>query len=112
MDNHLMNDNIKAEFERYISYISKIDGVLRIYLFGSFAYGEPTEFSDIDLFIVVRDDIDTLKVAQGISLGLCDRQFPIDVLVDTASDFQELIEPDRITIQREISERGVLVFGD
>jgi len=111
MNDLLMNENIKAEFDRYISYISKMDGVLRIYLFSSYAYGEPTEFSDIDLFVVVRDGIDTLKVAQGISLGLCDRQFPIDVLVDTDSDFREPIEPDRVTIQREISERGVLVFG-
>ena len=107
-----INERVKQEFERYISYISKIEGVLRIYLFGSYAYGEPTEYSDIDLFIVVRDGMGTLKVAQSISLGLCDRQFPIDVLVDTESDFKELIAPDRVTIQREINERGVLVFGE
>ena len=113
MDNNTrITDNIRAEYERYISHISKIDGVIRIYLFGSYAYGEPTESSDIDLFVVVRDGMDTLKVAQRISLGLCDRQLPIDVLVDTESDFNKLIKPDRITIQKEVNERGVLVFGE
>ena len=112
MENLKMNESIRAEFERYVSLISKMDGVLRIYLFGSHAYGEPTEFSDIDLFVIVRDGMDTLKAAQRISIGLYDRQFPIDVLVDTESDFNRLIEPDRITIQREVSERGVLVFGE
>jgi len=28
-----------------------------IYLFGSHAYGEPTENSDIDIFLVVPDDV-------------------------------------------------------
>ena len=107
-----INESVRSEFERYISYISKMDGVLRIYLFGSHAYGEPNEFSDIDLFVVVRDGVDTIKIAQRISLGLCDRQFPIDVLVDKESDFNELIEPDRVTLQREVNERGVLVFGE
>ena len=112
MNNAKIDENIRAEFERYVSHISKMDGVLRIYLFGSYAYGEPTEFSDIDLFIVVRNGMDTLKVAQRISLDLCDRKFPVDVLVDTESDFNKLIEPDRVTIQREVNERGVLVFGE
>ena len=112
MNNSEINENVRSEFERYISYISKMDGVLRIYLFGSHAYGEPTEFSDIDLFIVVRDGMDTLKVAQSISLGLCDRRLPLDVLVDTESDFNELTEPDRVTLQREVNEKGVLVFGE
>jgi predicted nucleotidyltransferase len=29
----------------------------RIYLFGSYAYGKPTEKSDIDIYIVTLDDI-------------------------------------------------------
>ena len=40
------------------------DAVLRyvpakyIYLFGSYAYGTPTEKSDIDVYIVTPDDVD------------------------------------------------------
>ena len=37
-----MNGKVRAEFDRFISCISKMDGVLHIYLFGSYAYGKPT----------------------------------------------------------------------
>ena len=106
-----MSNNVKSEFERYISYISKMDGVLRIYLFGSYASGEPAEGSDIDLLVIVRDNINTLKVMQNVSRELRGRQISLDVLADTESDFNELSKPDRVTIQREIKNRGVLVYG-
>ena len=106
-----MNKAVRAEFDRYISFISKMDGVLRIYLFGSYAYGKPTEGSDIDLLVVVRDGIDSLKIMQGVSFGLMNRQVSLDVLVDNISDFIELSELDRVTLQREIKNKGVLVYG-
>ena len=107
----IMNDKVRSEFERFVSYISKIDGVLHIYLFGSYASGDPTEYSDIDLCVVVQDGIDSLKMMQKISFGLCDRKISLDTLVDNISDFIELSKPDRVTLQREIKDRGVLVYG-
>ena len=106
-----MNNDVKTEFDRYVSYISKMDGVLRIYLFGSYAHGEPTNYSDIDLFVVLRDGIDKLKIMRGVSRGLCDMRIPLDVVADNISDFTELSEPDRVTLQREIKENGVVVYG-
>jgi len=106
-----MNKEVRAEFDRYVSYISKMDGVQNIYLFGSYAYGEPTESSDLDIYVVVRDDIDTLKLMQSISRGLHDRQYAIDVIADTDSDFRELSEPERVTLQREVRSKGVIVYG-
>ena len=105
-----MNEKVRAEFDRFISYISKMDGVLHIYLFGSYAYGKPTESSDIDLMVIVQDGVDSLKIMQGVSLGLMNRQVSLDVLVDNVSDFIELSEPDRVTLQREIKSKGVLVY--
>ena len=106
-----MNEDVKAEFDRYVSYISKIDGVLSIYLFGSYAHGMPDRSSDIDLMVVVRDGIDPLKVMRGVSMGLMERSVPLDVLVDNVSDFTRLSGPDRVTLQREIRNNGVLVYG-
>ena len=107
-----IDKNVKAELDRYISYISKMNGVLRIYLFGSYAYGVPTEDSDIDLLVIARDGIDALKVMQDISLGLMNRRISLDVLVDNISSFVELSEPDRVTLQREIANNGILVYGE
>ena len=106
-----MSEKVKAEFDQYVSFISQMNGVLQIYLFGSYAYGEPREFSDIDIMVVVKDGINTLKVMQNISRGLCDRNFPLDVLAITDSEFKILSMPDRVTLQRDIKDRGVLVYG-
>ena len=102
----------RDELTRYVSFISKMNGVKRIYLFGSYAYGEPTQDSDIDLLVVVNDNIDTLRVMQEVSIGLMNRQIPLDVLVDNLGDFIELSEPNRVTLQREIRNNGVLVYGE
>ena len=112
MDEYMnMNSIVKEELDRYVSFISKMDGVVRIYLYGSYAYGTPTENSDIDLMVVVKDGVDSLKVMQGVSRGLMNRRVSLDVLVDNVSDFAELSAPDRVTLQREIKNKGVLVFG-
>ena len=106
-----MNADVKAEFDRYVSYISKMDGVLGIYLFGSYAYGEPTKNSDIDIFVIIRDELDTFKTMQRISCGLCNRKLALDVVADNDSDFKELSRPERATLQREVKDKGVLVYG-
>ena len=107
-----MNDVVKDEFNRFVSFISKMDGVLRIYLFGSYAEGKQTENSDIDLMVVVRDGINTLDFLQGVSLGIMNRRISLDVVADTVSDFAELSKPDRVTLQREVKSKGVLVYGE
>ena len=112
MSEYMNMDNVaREELDRYVSLISKMDGVVRIYLYGSYAYGTPTENSDIDLMVIVKDGVDSLKVMQGVSRGLMNRRVTLDVLVDNVSDFAELSEPDRVTLQREMKNKGMLVFG-
>ena len=38
-----VNDIVKAVLNTYTEYISSLEGVLQIYLFGSHAYGSPHE---------------------------------------------------------------------
>ena len=111
MDTNVNMDSVvKEELEHYVSFISRMDGVVRIYLYGSYAYGTPTDESDIDLMVVVKDGADSLKVMQGVSRGLMNRRVSLDVLVDNMSDFIELSKSDRVTLQREIKNKGVLVY--
>jgi predicted nucleotidyltransferase len=88
-----------------------MDGVLCVYLFGSYAYGEPTDYSDIDLFVVLRDGVNKIKMMQNVSRGLMDRKIALDILADNISDFTELSKPGRATLQREIKENGVMVYS-
>ena len=71
------------------------DAVLRhvpakyIYLFGSYAYGTPTEKSDIDIYIVTPDDTKNFSELYAKIIGdLSSKKiFFIDLLFATESNF-------------------------
>ena len=103
-----MNDSIRAALDYYVKYISSLEGVLQIYLFGSCAAGTTNERSDIDLMVVVDDKMDRAKTAVRISRGLANRTVPLDVLVNRKSDFNNA--SNKPTIQNRIKNEGVLMY--
>ena len=104
-----MDNVVKSELNRYVDFISAVDGVKRIYLFGSYAWGEPNEDSDIDLLVIMNEDTNRLESGIKFNKGLLDRKMPVDILVDWESTFESASE--RATLQREIKEKGVLLYG-
>jgi len=104
-----MTDSVKSALDKYIEFISKQDGVLQIYLFGSCANGTTHERSDIDLMVIVDDVKNTGKIAVQISKGLAHREVPLDVLVNRKTTFYEAAEES--TIQNTIKNTGVLLYG-
>ena len=60
----------------------------RIILFGSYAYGTPTEDSDLDLF-VVKSDIGNTRQERGLAVRKLVRGagIPMDILVRTPAEF-------------------------
>lgn len=67
---------IRSEFNPY-----------KIILFGSFAYGEPTKDSDIDLLVVMDTDEKPHKRAVGLRKLLKDLGVPKDVIVKTPDEY-------------------------
>lgn len=65
----------------------------KIILFGSFAWGTPTEDSDVDLFIV-KETKDTREFARAVDGALFPRLFPIDIIVYTPEKAQKFRESD------------------
>jgi hypothetical protein len=63
------------------------------------------------MLVVVKDGINTLKVMQNISLGLHDMKIGLDVVADNISSFNERSMPTRTTLQKEVKDKGVLVYG-
>ena len=104
-----MTDSVKRALDTYIEYISGQEGVLQIYLFGSFADGTPHEHSDIDLMVIVDDSQHTGKMAVRISKGLATREVPLDILVNRKTTFYKAAE--NLTIQNTIKNTGVLMYG-
>ena len=83
---------------------------LQVILFGSYAYGTPTEDSDVDLLVVM--DIpesetrhQAVKIRQRIP-----RRFPMDVLVRSPEEITYRVSYNDWFL-REITEKGEVLYG-
>ena len=81
-----------------------------IYLFGSYAYGKPTEDSDIDIYIVTPDDIDNFsELYTKIMVDLSYKKiFFIDLLFNTESTFNA--RKVKNILERTISQKGKILY--
>ena len=104
-----MTDTVKSALDKYIDFISKQEGVMQIYLFGSYANGKTHDRSDIDLMVIVDDAKNTGKMAVQIYKGLAHMDVPLDVLVNQKTTFNKAAE--ELTIQNTIKNTGVLLYG-
>lgn len=91
----------------------KGEGVEKIILFGSFAYGSPHEDSDIDLLVIknipedeTRDFRIKLKKALWHKLGM--HNFSFDILVDNEQRIQQRIEMGDL-FYKEIYSKGMTI---
>jgi predicted nucleotidyltransferase len=82
-----------------------------IYLFGSYAWGNPESGSDIDLLVVVKTSrqkpIHRAARAQRSLRGI---KAPIDVLVKTRREFEKYI-PVKASLEAQITREGRLLYG-
>ena len=62
----------------------------KVYVFGSYAWGEPTEESDLDI-LVISDKFKNLsfnkRIAQATNV-LFDLDFPVDLIIETSEEFK------------------------
>ena len=104
-----MSETMKKELEKYITHISAMSGVLQIYLFGSHAYGEPNNNSDVDLMIVVEDNLDPFKTAYSIKRSLVDSDLELDIVVNRKKAFDKASTEQ--SFQKTIKDNGVLLYA-
>ena len=104
-----MSEEIKKELDKFVEYISSLTGVLQIYLFGSYANGEPRKTSDIDLMIIVENDLDPFQTAYEIRRGLTDTDLELDIVVNQIAAFEKASENS--SFQRSVKENGVLLYA-
>ena len=80
-----MSDDIKVELYKHVDFIPSLTGVLRIYLFGSYANGEPHKTSDIDLMVIVENNLNPFKIAYKIRRALAETNLALDIVVNRVS---------------------------
>lgn len=83
---------------------------IQVYLFGSFANNTYTSESDLDFYIVVRDDITDIlaETAKAYNVICKIKQHPIDIRLGTKSRFEERKEIP--SVENEVYRKGVLLY--
>ncbi len=79
----------------------------KIILFGSYAYGQPTEDSDVDLLVILP--FEELPVRKTIEIRKrIPASFPLDLIVRTPEQIQQRLEMEDFFIQDILNNGQVL----
>jgi predicted nucleotidyltransferase len=93
-------ERLKAEFQPE-----------EIYLFGSHAWGNPHEDSDVDLLVVVPHSEETpIRRSQRAHRCLRGLQMPKDVLVETQQEIDR-VRSLKTSLENDILNRGRKLYG-
>ena len=82
----------------------------KIILFGSYAWGEPTKDSDLDLFIIMKSNVRPIKRAATIRKACRDGYVPMDLIVRTPDEVQKRLDMGDPFIKRILNE-GKMVYA-
>ena len=90
---------------------------VKVILFGSYAWGEPREDSDIDLYVVTADDVLPATYDQSMEYYLkvasrlreINKCVPLDLIVHTKPMHDAFIRLDSM-FSREVMARGEVLY--
>ncbi len=109
----MLTESIKSEI---IENLRAIDPV-KVILFGSYAYGTPDQDSDIDLYIVTKENFIPVSFEENLlikmkvymALGNFRKKYASDILVHTLPVHQKFIELGS-SFSREIMQKGITLI--
>jgi predicted nucleotidyltransferase len=107
-----MTTAIQSELDTLKEIIVRTVPVEQIWLFGSYAYGIPHKDSDLDLYIVLKDEIETRELDVEIEiLGAIGKikTMPIDIIANKKSKYLRLVSGP--TVERKIAREGIKIYG-
>ena len=107
-----MEEAVKLELDNLKDLILETIPVEQIYLFGSYANGTPSMDSDLDMYVIMKDDttLPEIEAEQKIALAFIGRKtVPADVLVSKKSKFKRRLTAP--TLEREVATKGMLLYG-
>ena len=104
--------NISQELEKISKIIVETVPVESIYLFGSYANGTPNKDSDLDLYIVFKDEMPMreLDAITAIHMAISPvKKKPIDILGLKQNRFHA--RKLYATLERKIAREGIKLYG-
>lgn len=97
----------REQIETFVDAVVRRFAPEQVVLFGSHAYGVPTDDSDVDLLIVVPHRGSNAEMASKIRLA-CPRTFSLDLLVRTPVELRRRLEMGD-PFMREITSKGTVL---
>ena len=107
-----MDEIIQKELDKLKELIINAIPVEQIYLFGSHAYGTAHKYSDLDLYIVLKDDVPMRDLDAGLQIRMAiarKKSMPVDIITKKKKDFMSRL--DDITLERIVNRDGILIYG-
>ena len=107
-----MDEAVKAELDKLKELIINAIPVEQIYLFGSYAYGKPHKDSDLDLYVVIKDDVPMRELDAGLQIRLAiarKKSMPVDIIAKKKSNFISRL--DNISLERKVTMDGIRIYG-
>jgi predicted nucleotidyltransferase len=83
----------------------------KIILFGSYAYGNPTPDSDVDLLIIMNTRDTYIDRYVTVSNLLIPREFPVDIIVKTPKEIKQEEKKKSNFFLREILTKGKVLYA-
>ena len=93
-----------------VSRIRSLCGECTIYLFGSYAYGNPSAESDLDIAIIMDHVESKIEQAVDVRNALNGTNIPQDIVVASKSEF-EFYRHEAGSVFRTIADKGVVLYG-
>jgi predicted nucleotidyltransferase len=112
MTGKITNEKVQNELNLLTQTIVKTVPAEQVYLFGSYAYGEPTETSDLDIYVVLRDDSSVRESEAMDAIGLAFfpyQTMPLDILAYKRRTFDDR-KTGLCTIERAVWDNGINLY--
>ena len=104
---------LKQEIDALVNIMVETVPVEMVYLFGSYAYGTPRDDSDLDLYVVFKDDMEMRELDALVTARVAmapAQNTPLDLLGHKKSTF--LVRAAGFaTIEKDIIQKGVKLYG-
>ncbi len=82
----------------------------KIILFGSYAYGNPTPDSDVDLLVIMKTKETQKERYLTVARLLRPREFPVDIIVKTPAEIKHALTDKRNFFIQEIVTKGKVLY--
>ena len=107
-----MTAEVQKEVDKLKELIIKAIPVEQIYLFGSYAYGIPHKNSDLDFYVVLKDDVQMRDLDAGLQIKYAiarSQNMAVDIVAKKKKDFFN--RNYNFTLEQKVLRDGVKIYG-